>query len=186
MKAILLLINLIFTFSLMAKNPTVVLETTSGNIELEIFKDKAPKSSENFLSYVKSAHYDGTIFHRVIDGFMVQGGGFDANLKKKPTKAEIANEADNGLRNEIGTLAMARTREPNSATAQFFINVADNTFLNHSSKTRSGWGYAVFGKVIKGMSVVNKIKKAATTKNGPFQNLPTENISIKKAYIKEK
>ena len=164
---------------------TVVMETSKGTIEIELNAKKAPKTVENFLSYVKDGFYNGTIFHRVMDGFMIQGGGFTTGLQKKTTKKAVENEANNGLSNEIGTIAMARTSDPHSATAQFFINVANNTFLNHTSKSARGWGYTVFGKVKKGMAVVNKIKKASTKANGPHQNLPTENIIIKKAFVKK-
>lgn len=174
---------LILSFSSFAQ--TVVMETNKGTIEIKLNPKKAPKTVENFLSYVKEGFYKGTIFHRVIDNFMIQGGGFTADLKKKETKAPIKNEADNGLSNDNGTIAMARTNDPHSATAQFFINVKDNGFLNHSAPTPRGWGYTVFGKVSKGMSVVNQIKKAATRVNGPFQNLPINNIIIKNITIKK-
>ena len=178
-----LLFCLLFSFSSLAQ--TVVLETSLGNVEIELNEKKAPKTVKNFLSYVNEGFYNGTIFHRVIDDFMIQGGGFDINLKKKDTKAEIINEADNGLTNDVGTVAMARTGEPHSATAQFFVNVKNNTFLNHSGKSPRGWGYAVFGKVKKGMSVINRVKKSATKVSGPFQNLPATNIIIKKAFVKK-
>lgn len=185
MKRIILLLCLMFSLSVYAgKNPTVVMETSKGTIEIELYKDKAPKSVENFLKYVDKKHYNGTVFHRVIDGFMIQGGGFTVDLKKKDTMAPIQNEADNGLSNEVGTIAMARTSDPHSATAQFYINVNNNKFLDHKGKTPAMYGYAVFGRVTKGMSVVNTIKKVGTQKNGPFQNLPTENIVIN--YIKKK
>jgi cyclophilin family peptidyl-prolyl cis-trans isomerase len=162
-------------------NPRVDLETSQGRIVIELYRDKAPKTVDNFLQYVKSGHYDGTIFHRVIDGFMVQGGGFSADMSQKPTKASIQNEADNGLRNERGTLAMARTQDPNSASAQFFINLTDNEFLNHKGKTAQGWGYAVFGKVVEGMEVVDKIAKVPTGNKGGHQNVPTQPITVTKA-----
>lgn len=163
---------------------TVIMETSKGTIEIELYPKKAPKTVANFLSYVKDGFYKGTIFHRVIDGFMIQGGGFTADLKKKETKAPIKNEANNGLGNDTGTIAMARTSDPHSATAQFFINVNNNSSLNHSGQTPRGWGYAVFGKVKKGMSVVNQIKKVATGANGPFRDLPTNNIIIKNVRVK--
>ena len=135
--------------SALAANPMVELKTNQGEIVVEVFADKAPKSAENFVQYVKDGHYDGTVFHRVIDGFMVQGGGFDADMNQKSTRAPIENEAKNGLKNLPGTLAMARTADPHSATAQFFINVSDNDFLNFTAPTSNGWGYAVFGKVVE-------------------------------------
>ena len=162
-------------------HPRVALETSQGRIVIELYRDKAPKTVDNFLQYVKSGHYDGTIFHRVIDGFMVQGGGFSADMSQKPTKAPVQNEADNGLRNERGTLAMARTQDPNSASAQFFINLTDNEFLNHKGKTAQGWGYAVFGKVVEGMEVVDKIAKVPTGNKGGHQNVPTQPITVTKA-----
>jgi len=154
-----------------------------GEIVVELDTEKAPKSAENFLSYVKSGHYDGTIFHRVIDGFMVQGGGMTEDMKEKSTEAPIENEADNGLSNDAYTLAMARTMDPHSATAQFFINVKKNDFLNHTAKTPQGWGYAVFGKVTKGHGVVNKMKGVATGNKGGHQDVPTETITIIKAEV---
>ncbi len=164
--------------------PRVEMETTMGNIVLELDPDKAPKTVANFLQYVQDGFYDDTIFHRVIDGFMIQGGGFTPDYQRKQTRAATINEADNGLQNETGTIAMARTMEPHSATAQFFINVADNEFLNHSSKTPRGWGYAVFGRVIKGMDVVNKIKTVATGPGGPFpKDAPQTPVIIKKATL---
>jgi cyclophilin family peptidyl-prolyl cis-trans isomerase len=158
----------------------VVVETDLGDIEIELFDDKAPKSVANFLQYVESGHYAGTVFHRVIPGFMAQGGGYDANMEKKPVKEPVENEADNGLKNERGTVAMARTSEPHSATAQFFINVKDNGFLDHTAKDGSGWGYAVFGKVTSGMDIVDKIVGVKTGPKGPFtKDAPEENITIK-------
>ena len=154
-----------------------------GEIVVELDTEKAPKSAENFLSYVKSGHYDGTIFHRVIDGFMVQGGGMTEDMKEKATEAPIENEADNGLSNDAYTLAMARTMDPHSASAQFFINVKKNDFLNHTAKTPQGWGYAVFGKVTKGHGVVNKMKGVATGTKGGQQDVPTETITIIKAEV---
>ena len=162
----------------------VLLSTSMGDITLELDAKKAPKTVENFLGYVKAKHYDGTIFHRVIDGFMVQGGGYDAKFDKRASKAAIQNEADNGLKNGLGTVAMARTSDPHSATAQFFINVGDNGFLNHRGKTGSGWGYCVFGKVVAGMDVVNKIKAVKTGAKGPFgKDAPHDDIVIKSAKI---
>ena len=164
----------------------VVLTTSMGAITLELDAKKAPKSVENFVAYVKAGHYDGTIFHRVMDNFMIQGGGFNDKMVQKPTKAAIKNEADNGLKNNKYTIAMARTNDPHSATAQFFINVADNDFLNFSSPTERGWGYAVFGKVIAGMDVVDNIKKVKTGNNGFHQNVPLEPVTILKAAVSTK
>lgn len=161
------------------KMTTVIMETSMGTIEIELNGEKAPKTTENFLKYVDSKHYDGTIFHRVIDNFMIQGGGMKEDMSEKKSGEPIKNEANNGLKNEIGTLAMARTNAPHSATAQFFINVSDNTFLNHTGETDRGWGYAVFGKVTSGMDVVNKIKGVATTTKGFHENVPTTAIVIK-------
>ena len=161
-----------------AANPVVEMRTSQGMITLELFADKAPKSVANFVEYVKSGHYDGTVFHRVIDGFMIQGGGFDSTMRQKPTRAPIENEARNGLRNETGTIAMARTADPHSASAQFFINLIDNRFLDYPS--RDGWGYAVFGKVTKGMDVVKKIGSVPTRTAGPYQNVPVKDVVIQK------
>ncbi len=162
-----------------AANPLVLLETTMGDITIELDTKNAPISSENFLAYVDEGYFVDTIFHRVIPDFMVQGGGVTADMKDKPNKrAPIQNEANNGLKNDRGTLAMARTGDPHSATAQFFINHADNAFLNFSSETTQGWGYAVFGKVIDGMDVVDTIAKISTGNNGSHQDVPTETITI--------
>lgn len=154
-----------------------------GVITLELDAAKAPKSVENFVSYVKKGHYDNTVFHRVIPGFMVQGGGFEPGMKQKPTDAEIQNEANNGLKNDNYTVAMARTSAPHSATAQFFINVADNGFLNHTAPTAQGWGYAVFGKVINGTDVVDKIKGVKTGRKGFHDDVPLEDVVIEKAVV---
>ncbi len=164
-------------------NPLVKLETSMGDITLELYPDKAPATVANFLEYVKAGFYNGTIFHRVINGFMIQGGGLDAQMNKKPTRAPIKNEADNGLTNDAYTVAMARTNIPDSATAQFFINVANNTFLNHTAKTPQGWGYAVFGKVVKGREVVDKIKAVPTTTRDSYENVPKEPVTINKAKV---
>ncbi|MBI5522831.1 MAG: peptidyl-prolyl cis-trans isomerase [Desulfarculus sp.] len=164
-------------------HPRVRLQTSLGDIEVELYQDKAPKSVANFLAYVKAGHYDGTIFHRVISGFMIQGGGFTADMRQKPTQSPIDNEADNGLKNEIYTLAMARTQDPHSASAQFFINVKNNDFLNHTSKTPQGWGYTVFGEVVKGQGVVNKIESVSTSSKGMFENVPKEPVTIIKAEV---
>ncbi|MGL5252390.1 MAG: peptidylprolyl isomerase [Moraxella sp.] len=165
--------------------PYVELETSMGNIVIELNAEKAPATVANFIDYVNSGHYDGTIFHRVIDGFMIQGGGMDANMKEKSTKAPIQNEADNGLKNEVGTIAMARTSDPHSATSQFFINVKDNSFLNFSGKNPQGWGYAVFGKVTAGMDVVNKIKGVPTGKYGFHADVPSTPVVIIHAKVVE-
>jgi peptidyl-prolyl cis-trans isomerase B (cyclophilin B) len=167
-------------------NPLVKLETSMGEITVELYANKAPATVANFLQYVKDGFFNGTIFHRVIPTFMIQGGGFDAQMNQKPTKAPIQNEADNGLKNEPYTLAMARTNVPDSATAQFFINAADNQFLNHTAKTPQGWGYAVFGKVVKGQDVVDKIKAVPTGNRGMHQNVPAEPVTIIKATVVEK
>ncbi len=159
----------------------VELQTNHGNIRIELDTANAPKSSENFLAYVRSGHFDGTVFHRVIDGFMIQGGGFEPGMKQKPTLAPIQNEANNGLKNDRYTLAMARTSDPHSATAQFFINVADNAFLNHTAPTAQGWGYAVFGKVVEGQDVVDKIKGVKTGRKGFHDDVPQEDVVILKA-----
>ncbi|MFQ5518567.1 MAG: peptidylprolyl isomerase [Mariprofundus sp.] len=159
--------------------------TSMGVIEMELDSDKAPKSVANFLSYARKGTYNGTIFHRVISNFMIQGGGFDKNMQRKPTVAPITNEADNGLRNVIGSVAMARTSAPHSASNQFFINTADNGFLNHSSKTSRGWGYAVFGRVTSGMDVVRKIEAVATGNQAGMQNVPLQAVTIEKVEIIE-
>ncbi len=161
----------------------VALNTSHGTITLELDAEKAPNTVANFKTYVENGHYDGTIFHRVINGFMIQGGGFTVGMKQKPTLAPVDNEANNGLKNTIGTIAMARTNDPHSATAQFFINVADNDFLNFTSPTAQGWGYAVFGKVVEGMEVVNAIKGVATGNAGPYGDVPKESVVIEKASL---
>ena len=158
----------------------VILHTNHGDITLELDADNAPKTVENFLDYVRAGHYDNTIFHRVIDGFMIQGGGFEPGMRQKPTRAPVANEAGNGVKNRKYTLAMARTSDPHSASAQFFINVADNEFLNHKSPTPQGWGYAVFGKVTEGKDVVDAIRAVKTTRAGMFADVPVENVIIEK------
>ena len=159
----------------------VILTTNHGAIKIELDAEKAPKTVENFLAYVRSGHYAGTIFHRVIDGFMVQGGGFEPGMKQKPTEAPIENEAKNGLKNLPYTLAMARTADPHSASAQFFINVKNNSFLDFPGQ--DGWGYCVFGKVVEGTEVVDKIKAVKTTRTGMFSDVPVENVMIEKAEI---
>ncbi|MBS4052136.1 peptidylprolyl isomerase [Methylomonas rivi] len=170
----------------MSDTQTKVKMTTSlGAFVIQLDNVKAPVSAANFAEYVKSGFYDGTIFHRVIPGFMAQGGGFDTGFAQKETKAPIKNEADNGLKNKRGTLAMARTNDPNSATAQFFINYKDNSFLDHTSPTPSGWGYAVFGEVIEGMDVVDEMAKQPTANRGMHQDVPKTDIVIEKAEIVE-
>lgn len=166
-------------------NPRVRLETNKGVIVLELDAQAAPKTVENFLAYTNDGHYDGTIFHRVIKGFMIQGGGFTADMKQKKTKAQVENEADNGLKNARGTIAMARTNDPHSATSQFFINTVDNTFLNHKGKNPQGWGYCVFGKVIEGMDVMDAIEQVATGSKGGHQDVPKEAVVIEKAEVVE-
>ena len=166
-------------------NPTVALDTSHGRIVLELYPDKAPKTVENFLQYVKSGFYDGTIFHRVIPDFMIQGGGFASDMRQKPTRTPIQNEADNGVRNQRGTIAMARTNDPHSATAQFFINLKDNGFLDHTGKNPQGWGYTAFGKVVEGMDVVDKIAKVRTASKGGHENVPAEAVVIEKAEAQE-
>lgn len=178
LKTILFAVLFSFTSSLMAANPKVLMVTSQGEVELELYKDKAPKSVENFLSYVKKGFYKGTIFHRVINGFMIQGGGFTKDMVQKETDKPIQNEATNKLPNEEGTIAMARTMDPHSATAQFFINVNNNEFLNNRDTTAQGYGYAVFGKVTKGMSVVNKIKMLQTTSKNGMGDVPTTTVEI--------
>ena len=163
----------------------IKLHTNHGVITLELFEDKAPETVANFKEYVKSGHYDNTVFHRVINNFMIQGGGFEPGMKQKSTRAPIKNEANNGVGNKVGTVAMARTMEPHSASAQFFINVADNDFLNHSAPTVQGWGYCVFGQVVDGMDVVNRIKGVATTMRAGHQDVPSEDVIIEKAEIVE-
>lgn len=164
---------------------TVIMETTKGNITLELDSEKAPETVANFVTYAKSGHYDGTIFHRVIPGFMIQGGGFDVDMNQKSTNAPIRIEADNGLKNLNGTIAMARTSDPNSATSQFFINVKDNGFLDHTAPTPQGWGYAVFGKVTDGMDTVSSIEKVSTTTSHGQQDVPTTAVVITKVTVVE-
>ncbi|MFM2065302.1 MAG: hypothetical protein RLZZ584_211 [Pseudomonadota bacterium] len=163
--------------------PQVDLNTSAGVIRIELDDAKAPLSVANFLAYVKAGHYDGTVFHRVIKGFMIQGGGFDGAMKQKPTQAEIRNEANNGLKNNKYTLAMARTNAPHSATAQFFINVTDNDFLNHRSESPQGWGYAVFGRVVAGTEIVDQIERVRTASRGMHDDVPVEAVVIKSAVV---
>ena len=163
----------------------IVLQTNYGSIRLRLDHDNAPKTAANFEQYVRDGHYDDTLFHRVIDGFMVQGGGFDTQFEQKPTRAPIDNEADNGLKNVKGSVAMARTQDPHSASAQFFINVADNDFLNHRDKSMQGWGYCVFGQVVEGMDVVEKIKNVPTTRRGMHADVPAEDVILQRAYVED-
>ncbi len=164
----------------------VRLSTTEGDIVVELDADRAPGTVENFLAYVREGHYDGTLFHRVIEGFMIQGGGFAPGMSQKPTSREpIRNEANNGLRNATGTVAMARTPDPHSASAQFFINVKDNDFLDHRSETADGWGYCVFGRVVDGMDVVSRIESVATGSKGGHGDVPVEDVVIERAEVSE-
>jgi cyclophilin family peptidyl-prolyl cis-trans isomerase len=167
----------------LAADPRVELKTNRGAIVIELNQAKAPKTVANFLQYVKDGHYNGTVFHRVIDGFMVQGGGFDKDMKQKPTRATVENEAANGLKNDYGTIAMARTPDPHSASAQFFINVKNNDFLNYREPTPQGYGYTVFGKVVSGMDIVDKIAKVPTANAGPHQNVPREPVVVESVTI---
>ena len=160
---------------------TVELQTSAGTIRIELDDAKAPASAENFLAYVRAGHYDGTVFHRVIKGFMIQGGGFEPGMKQKATREAVKNEANNGLKNDKYTVAMARTSDPHSATAQFFINVADNSFLNHTAETSQGWGYAVFGRVVEGQDVVDQIRKVKTGSRGMHQDVPVDDVIVERA-----
>jgi cyclophilin family peptidyl-prolyl cis-trans isomerase len=183
-RLLLALAGLLLTFAAHAANPQVELKTNQGDMVIELYSDKAPKTVENFLEYANSGFYNGTVFHRVIDGFMIQGGGFDTRLNQKPTRAPIHNEADNGLKNAMYTVAMARKPDPHSASAQFFINVADNGFLDHTAPTFDGWGYCVFGKVVKGQDVVKKIAQMRTGSAGPFpKDVPLEPVVIKEVKL---
>ncbi|MBC7713710.1 MAG: peptidyl-prolyl cis-trans isomerase [Rhizobacter sp.] len=178
MKTLLISLLTLASVSAFAANPKIIIKTSKGDIEAELFEDKAPVSVKNFLAYVSKGQYKGTIFHRVINNFMIQGGGFDKDMKEKSVGAPIKNEAGNGLKNETGTLAMARTNDVNSATAQFFINVADNAFLDHRDESQAGFGYAVFGKVTSGMPIVNAIKMVKTGTRGPYEDVPLEPVVI--------
>ncbi len=164
---------------------TVQMQTNKGTIVLELDAEKAPGTVANFVEYANAGFYDGTIFHRVIPGFMIQGGGFEPGMDQKKTREPIQNEADNGLKNDLGTIAMARTSNPHSATAQFFINVKDNGFLNHSAPTSQGWGYCVFGKVVEGLDVVQDIEKVSTTSRGGHQDVPVEDVVIEKVTVQD-
>ena len=159
----------------------VRMQTNHGDIVLELDEEKAPETVANFMDYVREGFFDGTLFHRVINGFMIQGGGFEPGMQQKPTRPPIKNEADNGLKNEVGAIAMARTPDPHSASSQFFINVNDNTFLNHQSPTPQGWGYAVFGRVVEGMDTVNAIKEVDTTTRAGHGDVPVDDVVIEKA-----
>ena len=161
----------------------VKLITNMGTITLDLDAERAPETVKNFLQYVKDGHYDNTVFHRVIDGFMIQGGGFEPGMRQKPTRDPVANEAKNGLKNDRGTVAMARTGDPHSASAQFFINIADNAFLNHTAPTPQGWGYCVFGRVTEGMDVVEKIKAVRTGSKGMHKDVPVEDVVIERAEV---
>lgn len=168
------------------ENPTVILQTNFGDITVELFEEQAPESTANFLAYARDGHYDGTVFHRVIENFMIQGGGFDTDFEQKPTRDPIENEADNGLENKRGTLAMARTNDPHSATSQFFINVVDNSFLDHRNKASGQtWGYAVFGRVVDGMDVVDEIRSVETTSKGMHRDVPAEPVIIERVELSE-
>ena len=184
MRQLLLTAGLVFA-ALSANAQTVKLSTSEGDIRIALDGEKAPKSVANFLQYVKAGHYNGLIFHRVIENFMIQGGGFTADMKQRPTKPPIPLEANNGLLNVRGSLAMARTNDPNSATSQFFVNTVDNAFLD-AANSRDGQGYAVFGQVIEGMDVVDKIRLVAVGNNGPHQNLPVKPVIINKAIVEPK
>jgi len=163
----------------------IIMKTSMGDITIALETEEAPETSANFIEYVKAGHYDGTIFHRVINGFMVQGGGFDEKMNQKPTRASIKNEANNGLKNLTGTLAMARTNDPHSATTQFFINVSDNAFLNFTAENSMGWGYAVFARVVEGMDIVNQMKGVKTGNSGGHQDVPVTPIVIESVTIQE-
>ena len=180
-----ILTALVLTFAVIqpvfAENPKVVLETSKGKIVLELYSQKAPETFKNFLYYVDTKFYDGKIFHRVIPKFMIQGGGFGADMQRVPTGKPVQNEADKGLKNDRGTIAMARTPDPHSATSQFFINTVNNDFLNHKSKTSQGWGYCAFGRVIEGMDTVDAISGVQTTVRGPYRDVPAEQVVIKSA-----
>ncbi len=166
-------------------NPRVLLSTSLGDITVELEQQKAPVTSENFLAYTASGYFDGTVFHRVIPGFMIQGGGFTDDMRQKPANSPISNEADNGLKNDRGTIAMARTSDPHSATSQFFINLADNDFLNHRAKNAQGWGYAVFGRVVEGFEVVDAIAQVPTGTSGPHSDVPKEPVVIDRIGLVE-
>ncbi len=173
----------LFSIAAHAANPQLEVKTSQGTVTIELYQDKAPKTVENFLQYAKDGFFNGTIFHRVIPGFMIQGGGFTPDMKQKETRAQIQNEATNGLKNETGTLAMARTNDPHSASAQFFINLKDNAFLDHKAPNDRGWGYAVFGKVVQGFDIVEKIAKIPTGRSGAFQDVPNTPVLIESVKL---
>jgi peptidyl-prolyl cis-trans isomerase A (cyclophilin A)/peptidyl-prolyl cis-trans isomerase B (cyclophilin B) len=183
LKTLLFALTFVFSSSAIAANPQIEIRTSMGPIVLELDAEKAPQTVDNFLQYVKSGHYEGTIFHRVIPGFMIQAGGMTADMREKPTRGAIKNEAGNGLRNAVGTIAMARTGDPHSATAQFFINVADNGSLDFRGPTQQGYGYAVFGKVVKGMDVVNRIAAVPTGTRPPHADVPLKPVVIERVQI---
>ncbi len=180
-RLLLLALALLSSISALAANPQLEVKTSMGTLTIELYEDKAPKSVENFLRYAQDDFFNGTVFHRVIPGFMIQGGGFTPDLKQKDTRAPIPNEAKNGLKNQTGTLAMARTSDPHSATAQFFINLKDNSFLDNPG--RDGWGYAVFGKVVQGFDIVQKIAMVPTGNAGPHQNVPNTPVIIESVKL---
>jgi cyclophilin family peptidyl-prolyl cis-trans isomerase len=183
LKTLIATLALSISFAAAAAGPQVEIRTNMGSIVLELDRDKAPQTVDNFLQYVKDGHYNGTIFHRVIPGFMAQGGGFSPEMREKPTRAQIKNEAGNGLRNTTGTVAMARTPDPHSASSQFFINLSDNAFLDFRAPTQEGYGYAVFGKVVKGMDVVGRIAKVPTGVKGPHSDVPLKPVTIERAQV---
>ena len=184
LKVFAFVVGMIISFCSVAGNPQVEMKTSMGSMTIVLYADKAPGTVENFLRYVKGGFYKGTVFHRVIDNFMIQGGGFTGKLQEKETFSPIRNEADNGLKNDVFTIAMARTMNPHSAAAQFFINVKDNDYLNHTSQSVSGWGYTVFGKVVKGQEVVEKIAQVRTGPRGPFpSDVPLENVIIEDVTV---
>ena len=182
--AVVLAILLLTAADVRAQNPRVDVKTTAGSFVLELYPDEAPKTVANFLEYANSGFYNGTIFHRVIDGFMIQGGGFDREMRQKSTRPPIENEASNGLKNDLGTIAMARTPNPHSATAQFFINVKDNSFLNYREPSPQGYGYTVFGRVVDGMDVVMRISRVPTSRAGPTENVPQQPVVIESVALK--
>ncbi len=184
-RIIAVVLALFASFAVSAAEPRVDLKTNFGVITVELYSDRAPQTVANFLQYTRDGFYDGTVFHRVIPGFMIQGGGFTPDFEQKKTRASVRSEADNGLKNTLGTLAMARTPDPHSATAQFFINIADNDFLNFRTPTQQGYGYTVFGKVVNGMDVVERIARVATGNRPPHQNVPVKPVVIERARIVE-
>ena len=182
-RAFLFAFAFLFGIAAHAANPQLEVKTSQGTLTIELYQDKAPKTVENFLQYAKDGFFNGTVFHRVIPGFMIQGGGFTPDMKQKEARAPIQNEAKNGLKNESGTLAMARTGDPHSASAQFFINLNNNAFLDHTTPSDRGWGYAVFGKVLQGFDIVEKIGTTPTGRSGPFQDVPTTPVLIESVKL---